>query len=131
MATELQVEIVTPEASTYSGTASEVLVRAWEGDLGILPDHDALLTLLRAGTCVLTGPAGNHRLVLGRGFAEIGGSRITILTDTCIPVGEVDKAKAKADLAAAEEILASADVHSERHRQAEIAAEHAQARLDA
>lgn len=131
MANALQVDLVTPEASVYSGPASEVLLPAWEGELGIFPEHDALLTLLRAGTCVVTTPQGAQRFVVGRGFAEVGPERVTILTDSCVAASAVDKAKAQAELTAAEAALAEAEVETEKHRQAQIAVEHARARLDA
>ena len=131
MATALQVEIVTPERSAYSGSASEVILPAWDGEMGIYPDHDALLALLRAGSCTVTDTAGVHRFVVGRGFVDIGPARVTILTDTCMKVSEVDKAKAGKDLADAEHELATADAQSERYRQAQIALEHARARLEA
>lgn len=131
MASELQVEIVTPEHAAFSGPASEVILPAWEGQMGIYPDHDGVLTLLKAGTCEVTTTAGVQRWVVGRGFAEVGPTRVTILTDSCIPVAKVDKSRAATELAEAEKLLAAADVGTERHRQAGIAAEHAQARLDA
>lgn len=131
MATALQVDLVTPEASVFSGSASEVVLPAWEGEMGIYPDHDALLTLLRAGTCQVTTAQGAQRYVVGRGFAEIGPDRVTILTDSCVALSAVDKAKAGADLAAAEAALAEAEFDTEKYRQAQIAIEHARARLEA
>lgn len=131
MSTELQVEIVTPEASAFSGPASEVILPAWEGEMGILPQHDAVLALLRAGRCTVTDKDGAHQWVVGRGFAEVGPDRVTILTDSCEIVSEIDKEKAAKDAAEAEQILATADVTSEQWRQAKIAAEHAAARLKA
>ncbi len=131
MATSLQVDLVTPEARVFSGPASEVVIPAWEGEMGIYPDHDTLLTLLRAGTCTIAAKDGALRLLIGRGFAEIGPDRVTVLTDSCEPVSGIDKEKAARDLAAADADAAAADPLSERYRQARIAAEHAQARLSA
>lgn len=125
----LQVDIVTPEKSAYSGEASEVLVPAWEGQLGVYPGHDSLLSLLRAGRCVVTTPQGVKRYVIGRGFAEIGTDRVTVLTDRCEPLESVDKAKAQADLEAAEKELADTDASTEKWNQANIALELARARL--
>ncbi|MBX2796462.1 MAG: ATP synthase F1 subunit epsilon [Myxococcales bacterium] len=129
MASNLQVDIVTPEASAYSGPASEVLLPAWEGEMGIYPEHDALLTLIRAGRCSVTTPEGVKEWIVGRGFAEVSQTRVTILTDSCEEPGNVDRDGATADLKEAEETLATADVASEKWRQAQIAEEHAKARL--
>lgn len=131
MATSLQVDLVTPESRVFSGPASEVVIPAWEGEMGILPDHDTLLALLRAGTCTVVSKDGVLKVVIGRGFAEIGSDRVTLLTDACEPVAGIDTEKATRDLAAAEAESAVADPSSERYRQARIAAEHARARLSA
>jgi F-type H+-transporting ATPase subunit epsilon len=131
MATSLQVDLVTPESRVFSGPASEVVIPAWEGEMGIYPDHDTLLTLLRAGTCTIVSSQGALRLVIGRGFAEIGPDRVTILTDSSELVSGVDREKAARDLAAADAAAAAADPSTETYRQARIAAEHAQARLSA
>jgi F-type H+-transporting ATPase subunit epsilon len=131
MATALQVDLVTPEARVFSGPASEVVIPAWDGEMGIYPDHDTLLALLRAGTCTVVSREGTLKVVIGRGFAEIGPDRVTLLTDSCEPVSGVDTDKAARDLAAAEAESAVADPTTERYRQAQIAAEHARARLSA
>jgi F-type H+-transporting ATPase subunit epsilon len=131
MAIALQVDLVTPERAVYSGPASEVVLPAWDGQMGVYPDHDSLLALLRSGTCVIHGSDGVLRFVVGRGFAEIGPERVTMLTDSCEPVASVDKDRAAHDLAAAEAVLATADPATEHFKQAQVAAEHARARLDA
>lgn len=129
MANSLHVSVVTPERSAFSGTASEVLLPAWEGELGILPDHDSLLTLLRAGICRVHTPEGVKRFVVGRGFAEIGPDRVTVLTETFDPAESVDKVQAQKDYAEAEAAIAHHEPETEKRRQAEIAYEHARARL--
>ncbi|MEZ4236652.1 MAG: ATP synthase F1 subunit epsilon [Myxococcota bacterium] len=131
MSTALEVDIVTPERSVFRGAAAQVQLPAWEGEMGVLPDHDPLLALLRAGLCVVSTAQGATRYVIGRGFAEIGGDRVTILTDHCEPAEKVDKASAQTELAAAEAEMAQHDAWSERYRQARIAYELARARLDA
>lgn len=125
----LQVEIVTPERSAFSGPATEVLIPAWEGQMGIYPQHDAILALLRAGRCSITSSTGVHEFVVGRGFAEVGPTQITILTEACESKAEVDEDAAKAALEAAEHALATVDVRTEEFRQAQLAEEHAKARL--
>lgn len=131
MANALQVSVVTPEKSAWTGTASEVLLPAWEGDLGVLPDHDALITLVRAGICRITTAEGVKRFVIGRGFAEIGPDRVTLLTETWAATEDVDKAQAQKDFAEAEAAMAQHGPESEKRRQAELAYEHARARLSA
>ena len=129
MAEELQVDIVTPEQNAFSGKASDVLLPAWNGEMGIYPEHDALLALIRAGRCSVTTSEGVKTWIVGRGFAEIDGEHVTILTDSCEPEGDVDTDQAKRDLEAAEKTLEEADPSSGQWQQAKIAQEHAMARL--
>src|SRR5262245_42505755 len=99
--------------------------------MGVLPEHDTVLALLRAGACqVLTG-ADVKRYWVGRGFAESGPTRVTLLTDACEEAAAVDKAAAAKDLQHAESEMASLDPLSEKYHQCQIAAEHARARLEA
>ena len=129
---DLNVDIVTPERGVFSGPALEVRVPGWEGQFGVLPGHDAFLALLRAGICTVVGTDSQEtRYVLGRGFAEAGAEKVTLLTDSCELVAEVDKAAAKEALAAAEADAAKADPLSEAYRAAKARAELAQARIEA
>lgn len=131
MASSLQLDIVTPSASIYSGPAAEVIIPAWEGQMGIYPQHDTLLALLRAGVCTVATPEGTQRYVVGRGFADMGPDSVTLLTDSCELASEVDKGKAQADLAEAQAKRDAAVPFTGAHEQATAAVEHAQARLDA
>lgn len=131
MATSLSVHIVTPERKVFSGSASEVVLPAWEGETGVLPDHDPLLALLRAGTCTVASTEGAKVWVVGRGFAEIGPDAVTILTSTAVAPKDIDRAKAQKELDAAERSLMGAEVGTAAHAMAQIAVEQAQALLSA
>ncbi|MEQ1501865.1 MAG: ATP synthase F1 subunit epsilon [Myxococcota bacterium] len=131
MALQLKVDIVTPERAAFRGPAAQVVVPAWNGELGILPEHDAVLCLLRAGTCQVFTESDVVRYVIGPGFAEIGQDHVTILTNACEEVSKIDKASAARELQAAESEMTVHDTFSEKYRQAQLAAEHARARLDA
>ena len=126
----LQVEIVTPERSVFSGQASEVLIPAWEGQMGIYPQHDAILALLRAGRCTVTTEGKILEFVVRRGFAEVGPDRVTILTEACDPKDSVDREAAKKQLEETEKALAALeDVYSIQYDQLREEEEHAQAKL--
>jgi F-type H+-transporting ATPase subunit epsilon len=131
MSTQLHVTIVTPERKVFDAAATEVTLPAWEGELGVYPDHDQLLTLLRAGRCTVVGAEGPSTFVVGRGFAEITGDAVTLLTSACVVATEIDRAKASAQVTAAEEALATVEFGTEAHKQAEIALEHARALAEA
>jgi F-type H+-transporting ATPase subunit epsilon len=131
VANTLQLDIVTPSSSVYSGPAAEVVIPAWEGQMGIYPNHDTLLALLRAGLCTVATPEGTTRYVIGRGFAEMGPDRVTLLTDSCELATEVDKGQAQSDLVEAQAKRDAATPFTGAYDQAVAAVEHAQARLDA
>lgn len=128
---EFQVDIVTPEMEVFSGQAAEVRAPGWEGEVGLLPEHDLFLTLLRAGLCTVTTAQGEQRYVIGRGFAEANPGKVTILTDSCTPVADIDKAKAKEELDAAEQEMGELNGWTEAFRAVEARREHASASLEA
>ena len=64
---KLQVELVTPEGRVFSEEADFVLAPGIEGDLGVLPQHIALLTPLRNGVVTIRNEEAEHVLaVVGR-----------------------------------------------------------------
>ncbi len=129
MATELQLNIVTPEKAAFSGKVLSVTLTAWEGEEGVYPDHDSKLALLRAGVTVVTTTEGEQRWVTGRGFAEMDGDHVTLLTDSCEEVETVDKAAAADDLKEAEADLAKVDWVTEEAETLRVRQELALARL--
>ena len=129
MATEIQLEIVTPLKSAFSGKVLQVLLPAWEGQEGVLPDHDAKLALLKGGVCTVMTTEGETRYAIGRGFAEISGERVTLLTDSCVAKADVDTASAAAQLKEVEANLATLDWVSEEANQARVRIETLQAQL--
>lgn len=131
MANQLHVEIVTPMRNAFSGEAMQVILPAWDGEEGVLPDHDDKLTLLRGGVCILITAEGEKKFAIGRGFAEMGDDHVTLLTDSCVAAGSIDKAEAKANLAEIEGKLAKVDWVSEEANGLRAAIEVAQARIDA
>jgi F-type H+-transporting ATPase subunit epsilon len=110
---DLQVDIVTPERLVFSGRAIELSAPGWEGEFDILPGHSLYLSLLHGGVLVLKTAEGDKRFVVGRGFAEAGPDRVTILTDRCVAPEDVDKVAAQKDLAEAEEELLGANAYDE------------------
>jgi len=129
MATELQLNIVTPEREVFSGKILSITLAAWEGQEGVYPDHDSKLALLRAGITSVITSEGERHWVTGRGFAEIGGDHVTLLTDSCEDVSTVDKTAAEEDRKEAEAALAKVDWVSEGAETLRVRQEIALARL--
>ena len=95
MAATLKLEIVTPEAKTYSEDVDMVTLPAVEGEMGIYPQHVPILTQISAGEVIVRKGGQDYFLAVGEGFVEITGERVAILTDMAIRAENIDEAKAE------------------------------------
>lgn len=89
----VQVEVVTPERSAFSGPATFVLAHGTEGQLGILPEHTPLITALRDSVLMVREPDGHEiRMGVAGGFLEVTPARVTVLAAAVRLPGEEDAA---------------------------------------
>src|SRR6266568_5931737 len=95
MAATLKLEIVTPEAKTYSEDVEMVTLPAVEGEMGVFPQHVPLMTHIVAGEVIVRKEGRDYFLAVGEGFVEITGERVAIMTDMAIRAENVDEAKAE------------------------------------
>jgi len=95
MANTLKLEIVTPEAKTYSEDVEMVTLPGVEGEMGIYPQHVPLLTQIAAGEIVVRKGGQDYFLAVGEGFVEITGDHIAVMTDMAIAAENIDEAKAE------------------------------------
>lgn len=91
----IKLEIVTPEAKTFSEDVEMVTLTGSEGEMGILPQHMPLMTQLVAGEIVAKKDGKNIFLAVGDGFVQVTGDRVAILTDMAIRAENIDEAKAE------------------------------------
>lgn len=105
MASTLKLEIVTPEAVTYSQDVEMVTLPGIEGEMGIYPMHVPLMTQLVAGEVVVRKDGKDAFLAVGEGFVQITGDRVAILTDMAFEAANIDEAKAEEARKRAEERL--------------------------
>ena len=101
----LHLEIVTPEARTFSGEALMVVVPGVEGEIGILPDHMPLMTQILPGELRITTAEGEVALAVGEGFLEVLPDRVSVMTDMAITEGEIDEKAAEEAVARAQKEL--------------------------
>ena len=94
MASTLKLEIVTPEAKTYSEMVDMVTLPGIEGELGIYPNHVPLMTQIVPGEVVVRKDGKDYFLAVGEGFVEITADRVAIMTDMAIKADDIDEAKA-------------------------------------
>jgi F-type H+-transporting ATPase subunit epsilon len=95
MAATLKLEIVTPEAQTYSEDVEMVTLPAAEGEMGVFPQHVPLMTQLVPGEVVVRKDGQDYFLAVGEGFVEITGDRVAIMTDMAIRAENVDETRAE------------------------------------
>jgi len=95
MPATLKLEIVTPEAKTYSEDVEMVTLPAVEGEMGVFPQHVPLMTQIVPGEVIVRKEGRDHFLAVGEGFVEITGERVAIMTDMAIRAENVDEAKAE------------------------------------
>jgi F-type H+-transporting ATPase subunit epsilon len=91
----LKLEIVTPEARSYSEDVEMVTLPGIDGEMGIYPQHVPLMTQIVAGEVIVRKDGREAFLAVGEGFAEITGDHVSILTDMAIRAENIDEAKAE------------------------------------
>jgi F-type H+-transporting ATPase subunit epsilon len=95
MANTLKLEIVTPEAKTYSADVEMVTLPGVEGEMGIYPMHVPLLTQIIAGEVAVRKDGHDSFFAVGDGFVEITGDHVAILTDMAVKGDDIDEVKAE------------------------------------
>ena len=100
----MQVEVVSSEQNIYSGEASFVVVPTVQGELGIYPRHEPIMSLVRPGALRLTvpGEAEEVLVAVSGGVLEVQPDKITVLADVAVRSTEMDQARAEAAKKAAE-----------------------------
>jgi F-type H+-transporting ATPase subunit epsilon len=106
----LHVDVVSAEASLYSGEAEFVVLPGEAGELGIYPRHTPLITRIKPGA-VRIKPAGGGEeelIFVAGGILEVQPKLVTVLADTAIRGHDLDEAKATEALKRAEEARSKA-----------------------
>ncbi|MFY8268379.1 MAG: F0F1 ATP synthase subunit epsilon [Terrimicrobiaceae bacterium] len=111
----LRLEIVTPEAKTFSDDVDSVVIPGIEGEMGILPMHVPLMTQLQPGELRVLKGGEETRLAVGEGFVEITGEKVVVLTDMAIKESDIDESAAEAAIHRAEEAMRTERLSDEEH----------------
>jgi F-type H+-transporting ATPase subunit epsilon len=97
--TTMQVELVSADRLVWSGEARMVVARTTEGDVGILPNHAPMLSLMVDGIVdVTTGDGETWIAAVDAGFLSVAANRISILAEHAEMSHEIDLEKARGDL---------------------------------
>ncbi|GAB2729266.1 F0F1 ATP synthase subunit epsilon [Halomonas garicola] len=96
MANSVNCNIVSAEASIYSGSVEQVIASGTAGDLGILPGHAPLLTSLKPGPVRVKLEGGSEEsFFVSGGFMEVQPDVVTILADSATRARDLDEAAAE------------------------------------
>jgi F-type H+-transporting ATPase subunit epsilon len=87
----LHFDLVSPEKLLFSGDVSQVDLPGAEGDLGVLAGHAPLITALRPGIMTIHRDAGEIKVVVNGGFAEVNPEGLTVLAEMAVPLEDFDR----------------------------------------
>lgn len=108
MAITTHLDIVSAEEALFSGAVEMVVVTGELGELGIVPGHAPLLTVLKPGEVRTTLPNGDHEVYyISGGMLEVQPFHVTVLADSVQRADNLDEAAALAAKARAEEAIAN------------------------
>ena len=82
MADRFRLRVYSPERQLVDTDVTEVTAPGAYGEIGVLPDHAALVTMLEPGTLSYKAGARTDRLAIGGGFAEVRDNVMTVLADS-------------------------------------------------
>jgi len=94
----LRLEIVTPEANIFSAEVDSVVLPGHDGEMGVLPQHAPLVSLLSAGELRILQGSKTQIMAVGEGLVEVTGTTTRILTDAAIGEESIDEGSVQAAL---------------------------------
>ena len=110
MAITTHLDIVSAEKEIFSGLAERVVATGLLGEIGVIPGHAPLLTLLKPGEIRVLLPSGEEEIYyVSGGILEVQPYHVSVLADTVMRADDLDEAAALAAKARAEEAIANHD----------------------
>ena len=114
MSEEFKVEIVNPEKSfLVKDDVSEVVVPAFEGEMGILKDQISIISFLKPGIIKILSKSGDENYYVEDGIVEFKNNNLSILTSTIFNLADMDKSKQQDLLKQAEEEANKTDINDQ------------------
>jgi F-type H+-transporting ATPase subunit epsilon len=95
MAKTLKLQIITPDATVYDDDVEIIMLPTVGGQIGILPHHVRLMTVMVRGEIIVRKDGRAQFLAVGEGLVDVTGDRVSILTDMAIAVEDIDAARAE------------------------------------
>lgn len=108
-----KLEIVTAEKMVFSDDVSAVIAWGVEGQLGILPHHAPLMTMLQPGDILIRKDKEEEFFAISGGFLEVRPDKVIILADACERVDEIDITRAEEAKRRAQETMKAAPLSAD------------------
>ena len=104
MSEEFKIEIVNPENSFLTkNDVTEVIVPAFEGEMGILKDHISIISFLKPGIITIFSKSGEDKFYVEDGIVEFKNNNLSVLTSSIFNLKEIEKSKLQDLIKSAEE----------------------------
>jgi len=117
MSEEFKVEIVNPEQSfLIKEDVTEVVVPAFEGEMGILKDHISIISFLKPGLIKIFSKSGEEKYYIEDGIVEFKNNSLSVLTSSIFNIKDFDKSRINELLKEAEEISKSNEISRSKNR---------------
>ena len=114
MSEEFKIEIVNPEKSfLVKEDVSEVVVPAFEGEMGILKDHISIISFLKPGVIKILSKSGDENYYVEDGIVEFKNNNLSILTSSIFKLADIDKSKQQDLLKLAEEEASNPEINDQ------------------
>ena len=111
MSEEYSLEIVNPEKSfLLKDDVTEVVVPAYEGEIGILKDHISIISFLKPGIIKVLSKSGEDSYYVNDGIIEFKNNNLSILTSLILNLKDIDKGKISEIQKSAEEELGNSEI---------------------
>ena len=111
---EFKVEIVNPDKSfLIKEDVSEVVVPAFEGEMGILKDHISIISFLKPGIIKILSKSGDENYYVEDGIVEFKNNNLSILTSSIFNLTDLDKSKQQDLLKIAEEEASNPEINDQ------------------
>ncbi len=91
----IQLEIVTPERLAYSDTVDSVVLPGSEGELGVLPHHAPLVSMLGVGELRIRKAGQEESFAIVGGFLQVRPDKVVVMAETADMASEIDLEKAQ------------------------------------
>jgi F-type H+-transporting ATPase subunit epsilon len=103
----IELIVVTPAGEALSEEVEQVVLPGEAGEFGVLESHERFLTPLHLGPMHIIRPSGGEWAAISSGFAEVDGSRVVVLVDSCTLARDIDHAESEARRVEADTELAT------------------------